>query len=838
ESSAREIIVELAHEIGLRVVGTHQEHMSRDMIVRKLKELQDQAERLGQHDDIKEKGARPKLEVDVQVVDGSHRFEIMGQAVLKTYTNITNVVARLSCGPACDENAILLNSHFDSTIVSPGASDDGVGVAVMLELVRVLLHRSPTQPLRNAVIFLWNGAEETLQDASHGFITQHPWRSSVRGLINLEAMGQGGKEILFQANSEQMIKAYQRVPHPHGSVISNDVFRTGLIMSDTDYRQFVDYGELAGLDMAFYTNSYLYHTMLDVEETIEDGSIQNFGENTLAMLEYLLYEADLSKIEINTNIVFFDVLGLWFFHYSWATAHLLHGLVMSTAILTILATSPFKHLPLYLNVAKTAKTAFAVFSSNILSIAFGALMGLGLYVSTVRQMVWFSREWYALIMFVPGCFAGAETATSRAKKDLTAGENSGDPLYERAAYNGIMLVLVSKIALAGIFRVGASYLLALYLCHFILGLVLDSLLTRRKGNGIQPLHPAAYFAASFPFIFTTELSQCTLDLFVPITGRTGPHTPVDLIVGILTGLLTYFHTFGLLPLAYRVKVTSLRRAVRGLILLGCATIGFFVLFVPAYDQMHPKRVFVEYKENVTAGTREILIGHADPAGFTQVLETVQKEFGVQPTLRDELRTDRDWSTIYPFSHFMESFSFDISHLPTPTPSAASAPTLQVLSSTTDDKAKTRTLTLHCAYPNYIWTVLSFDAHVLDWSLSDKSLIDPHTTKPYKIRNAGGYGTAAWNMTITLRNTGPVLMEISGLERDTFHEMEADVRSPQERRERGRLVGTKAGQGVAVGRSWKWTDRWGSATVLSRVERVMPDWVTGLYLGVVINRFEV
>ncbi|RKO87596.1 hypothetical protein BDK51DRAFT_3353, partial [Blyttiomyces helicus] len=85
-------------------------------------------------------------------------------------------------------------------------------------------------------------------DASHGFITQHPLRQNIRAVINLEAMGQGGREILFQANAAEMIKAYAQVPHPHGNIISNDIFRTGLVISDTDFRQFRDYAGLPGLD--------------------------------------------------------------------------------------------------------------------------------------------------------------------------------------------------------------------------------------------------------------------------------------------------------------------------------------------------------------------------------------------------------------------------------------------------------------------------------------------------------------------------------------------------------------------------------------------------------------
>lgn len=82
------------------------------------------------------------------------------------------------------------------------------------------------------VLPVFNHAEESLQDGSHLFSTQHPWASTARAVINLEAAGTTGRELLFQATSEQMIEAYSHVPRPYGTVFANEIFSSGIILSE------------------------------------------------------------------------------------------------------------------------------------------------------------------------------------------------------------------------------------------------------------------------------------------------------------------------------------------------------------------------------------------------------------------------------------------------------------------------------------------------------------------------------------------------------------------------------------------------------------------------------
>lgn len=79
----------------------------------------------------------------------------------------------------------------------PGASDCGACVGVMLETARTLL-ADPTTQLKAPVLFLFNGGEESLLLASHGFMSQSKWVDKLGAFINLESTGPGGPAYLFQ----------------------------------------------------------------------------------------------------------------------------------------------------------------------------------------------------------------------------------------------------------------------------------------------------------------------------------------------------------------------------------------------------------------------------------------------------------------------------------------------------------------------------------------------------------------------------------------------------------------------------------------------------------------
>ena len=85
-----------------------------------------------------------------------------------------------SAGVSPAVKGLLIASHFDAGLGSPGASDAASCIGVMLEMARVLASDG-NSTLAAPVVFLFNGGEETLSQvgsaAAQHCIMLHAFRS-------------------------------------------------------------------------------------------------------------------------------------------------------------------------------------------------------------------------------------------------------------------------------------------------------------------------------------------------------------------------------------------------------------------------------------------------------------------------------------------------------------------------------------------------------------------------------------------------------------------------------------------------------------------------------------
>nr|WP_253909038.1 M20/M25/M40 family metallo-hydrolase [Corallococcus exiguus] len=179
---------------------------------------------------------------------------------------------------------IAIVAHYDSVPTSPGASDDGAGVAAMLETLRAL-RTGP--PLRNDVLFLFTDAEETGLVGARAFAFHHPLAEQVSVVLNFEARGSHGPSLMFQPGpgNRWLIQRLARSGAPaQASSLFDEVYRR--LQNDTDFTVFLQRGK-TGLNFGFLDGFMRYHARTDDLAHFGLDSLQHHGEVMLALARHL-----------------------------------------------------------------------------------------------------------------------------------------------------------------------------------------------------------------------------------------------------------------------------------------------------------------------------------------------------------------------------------------------------------------------------------------------------------------------------------------------------------------------------------------------------------------------
>uniref|UniRef100_A0A3B3D0G3 Endoplasmic reticulum metallopeptidase 1 n=1 Tax=Oryzias melastigma TaxID=30732 RepID=A0A3B3D0G3_ORYME len=523
-----------------------------------------------------------QLTVDVQHPTGSFSIDFLG-GFTSFYDHVTNIAVRLE-PKGGSQHLMLANCHFDTVANSPGASDDAVSCAVMLEVLHSLANHST--PFHHGVIFLFNGAEENILQASHGFITQHPWAKNVRAFINLEAAGVGGKEVVFQTGPENpwLVQAYvHAAKHPFASVVGQEVFQSGVIPSDTDFRIYRDFGNIPGIDLAFIENGFIYHTKYDTADRILSGSIQRAGDNILAVLKHLLMSeklADSSEYR-HGNMVFFDVLGVVVVAYPARVGTILNYMVATAAFLYLA-----KKASLPGNGGVAVLSWFVTLVSVLIVALIVTLLG--------RSMFWYTH-FYASI-----CLYGA-AATGKMILIHTLAKN----LY----YGGVRLVELGDLYFdVSLLLWGCSlvWLTQQGLCSAYVPMLMVAfplttklLLAKEfKHRGASLMYSLLYLLGlALPYVHFMFLIWVVFEIFTPIMGRSGTEIPPEVVMACLVTLATIFLSSFFLHFIYLVRSTKWILAGLGsvfIIMLVLVSTGVFFPYSGSPDAPRPKRVFLQH----------------------------------------------------------------------------------------------------------------------------------------------------------------------------------------------------------------------------------------------------
>lgn len=254
-------------------------------------------------------------------VRGTERLRRMGEPPAPA---AVNVVARLP-GRDPGQSAVALMAHYDTVPGSPGAGDDGAGVAAAIEIARAI--KAGPQPVRDLVLVLTD-AEELNSDGAEAFF-KTPQARRIGAVVNLEARGGGGRALMFETGPRNgaMAALYARsVARPSANSLAVLIYN--LMPNYSDFAIPKAAGT-PGFNIAFLGAPGLYHAAQSVPDRIDPASVQHLGAQALDIVRALATAERLPPKA--ADAVFFDVLGLFLIVYpavvGWLVLAVAAGLV-------------------------------------------------------------------------------------------------------------------------------------------------------------------------------------------------------------------------------------------------------------------------------------------------------------------------------------------------------------------------------------------------------------------------------------------------------------------------------------------------------------------------------
>jgi hypothetical protein len=247
---------------------------------------------------------------------------------------VQNVLARLP-GTQAGGPAVLVLAHYDSQPHTPGAGDDGAGVAAMLETIRAL-RAGP--PLQHDVIWLFTDGEEAGLLGARAYAADTArLRREVGVALNFEGRGNAGPSLTFEVSTQNgwVMREYARAaPYPIASSLFYEAYRH--LPNNTDFTPLRQAG-ITGLNFAFVEGYPYYHSPADTPGHLDLGSLQHHGSYMLSLVRHF-GNIPLTHTKAPDE-TFFNPLGTWLVHYPAAWNLPLTQFTISLLLLTLVLAS-------------------------------------------------------------------------------------------------------------------------------------------------------------------------------------------------------------------------------------------------------------------------------------------------------------------------------------------------------------------------------------------------------------------------------------------------------------------------------------------------------------------
>ena len=383
-------------------------------------------------------GLNPALQAGAMSPEAVTRLARWGGDPAAANNQAVNIVGVL---PGADPSAamVLMMAHYDSAWDSPGAADDGAGVAAVLEAARAIRARGGAD---RTLVVLLTDSEELNLDGARIFFSEHPLRDRIGAVVNLEARGGGGRAMMFEtgrgnAETIDLFTGAARRADGGATSTSLSIFVYETMPNGTDFTIPKNRG-VGGVNFAFIGRPSQYHSATATPENLDQGALQHIGSQALETTDALLRAETLPTA--GRNAVYGDYLGRIFIVHS---ASLGWTLLAITAALGAFAAWGARHAT-RLSVADVGRGML----SGVWLLATGVVVSHGVRVlaGPLAARAESADTYYTLLRRLPWMEAGASLAVLAVALAALAGRAALGP---RLLSGVIVAGVAASIALGG-----------------------------------------------------------------------------------------------------------------------------------------------------------------------------------------------------------------------------------------------------------------------------------------------------------------------------------------------------------------------------------------------------
>ena len=259
-------------------------------------------------------------------------------------TDLNNIYGKIDGKDGEEGSYILLVAHYDSAGTNPqneegysyGASDDGYGVATILEILRNI--RESGKKLENGIkVLITDGEEMQIIGSREEFNNNFSLYENVSYVINFEARGTSGPVIMYQTSekNDRVLDLYKNANYPVTTSIVTDLYKKS---GRSDFLNIKNKG-LAGINFTTLDNVEYYHTPEDSYDNISDKSLNHYGEQALPIVEKFIYSDkynDVNYFKQGNESIFFTILPNVVLDYSVTLGRTLTVMIIIAVIVIII----------------------------------------------------------------------------------------------------------------------------------------------------------------------------------------------------------------------------------------------------------------------------------------------------------------------------------------------------------------------------------------------------------------------------------------------------------------------------------------------------------------------